>query len=151
MKYKRKIAPKLKFIEKPIPKHSPSKAQIKREMLEMLGESIDEQLAQMKEGQAICVYHAFQVYDEIAEETRLIRHSTAYKDWRTKVFERDNFICQMCGERNKRLNAHHKQSFRDHEEERMSLENGITVCVDCHKELHKSDKYSKKEVNYDKN
>ena len=33
-----------------------------------------------------------------------------YKDWRVKVYKRDNFKCQMPGcKRTKNLNAHHIQ------------------------------------------
>lgn len=69
-----------------------------------------------------------------------IRNSMQYKDWRTVVFERDNYTCQKCGSKNGNgkaiyLNAHHILSFAGCPEKRFDIENGITLCSDCHKEF----------------
>ncbi|MBW3634867.1 MAG: HNH endonuclease [Armatimonadetes bacterium] len=57
-----------------------------------------------------------------------------YSEWRRAVFERDNFTCQVCGQRGGLLNAHHLRSWAKHPEARFEISNGLTVCADhCHK------------------
>jgi transketolase N-terminal domain/subunit len=62
-----------------------------------------------------------------------IRKSPEYKKWRQKVFERDNFTCFFCGERGGKLNADHIKSFSQYPGLRFDVNNGRTVCADCHK------------------
>jgi 5-methylcytosine-specific restriction endonuclease McrA len=64
---------------------------------------------------------------------KLIRTSFAYLNWRKSVFERDNYTCQMCGNRGGKLNADHIKPFSIYLDLRFDLDNGRTLCVDCHK------------------
>jgi hypothetical protein len=73
-------------------------------------------------------------------EKQRIRKSTKYKEWRSTVFERDNWTCQMCFSRSEpgkavSLEAHHVKSFRYHQDLRFCVHNGITLCVECHKDV----------------
>jgi hypothetical protein len=43
--------------------------------------------------------------------TSKIRSSIKYREWRQKVFIRDDFTCQKCGKRGGELHAHHKKEF----------------------------------------
>jgi hypothetical protein len=61
-----------------------------------------------------------------------LRHRREYKDWRTSVYERDNYTCQCCGRYGGKLNAHHINSFSDYIEFRYDVHNGITLCESCH-------------------
>jgi hypothetical protein len=65
-------------------------------------------------------------------ENDTLRHRREYKDWRTSVYERDDYTCQCCGVRGGRLNAHHINQFADYPELRYDVNNGITLCVKCH-------------------
>lgn len=65
-------------------------------------------------------------------ELGMIRMSTEYKHWRNSVLERDNYTCQCCNKRGGDLQAHHIHNFAEHEDQRFDLENGITMCVNCH-------------------
>lgn len=65
-------------------------------------------------------------------ENDTLRHRREYKDWRIAVFERDDYTCQCCGIRGGKLNAHHINSFADHPDLRYNVNNGITMCVNCH-------------------
>lgn len=67
------------------------------------------------------------------------RNSSVYTRWREKVFERDDYTCQICGKRGGDLNAHHIKPFARYPELRTDLDNGITLCVDCHKKAHKKE------------
>ena len=56
------------------------------------------------------------------------------KKWRQDVWKRDNFTCQCCGKtiNDIVLNAHHIRNFSDCEELRYDVDNGITLCEECH-------------------
>lgn len=69
------------------------------------------------------------------EKERLI---PGYKEWRIAVYERDNYTCQACCSKNKgRLNAHHLYDYSTNPEQRISVENGITMHESCHIDFHK--------------
>ena len=70
-------------------------------------------------------------------KSKEIRNSNKYIEWRKNVFERDDYTCQICGKIGGELNAHHKKSFSKYEDLRFTLSNGITLCKECHIELHK--------------
>jgi 5-methylcytosine-specific restriction endonuclease McrA len=59
-----------------------------------------------------------------------------YKIWRLEVFKRDNHTCQMCGAKQAFLHPHHIKSYTHFPELRYEVDNGTTLCVDCHKKLH---------------
>ena len=65
---------------------------------------------------------------------KILRGSPAYKNWRSAVFERDNWTCQMCNVRGGNLQAHHIRPVRDHKNDLLSFDinNGITLCDRCH-------------------
>lgn len=74
-----------------------------------------------------------------------IRHSIAYKEWRTSVFERDNYTCVSCGQVGGTLNADHIKPFMHFPESRFDIDNGRTLCHPCHTKTetygHKVHKY----------
>lgn len=81
----------------------------------------------------------------------IIRNSEKYKKWRSSIFLRDNWTCQTCRERGY-VEAHHvvrlseilyNYNIKEFEEaekcnEIWSLDNGVTLCLNCHKEIHLS-------------
>lgn len=56
--------------------------------------------------------------------------------WRVAVITRDNNTCQECGTKVGVKHIHHILPFRDYPDPQYSLNpaNGITLCVDCHRE-----------------
>lgn len=74
--------------------------------------------------------------DEEREHKRLM---DGYSDWRNCVFNRDNYTCQCCGSnKSGTLIAHHLNSYHWAKEERIDVNNGITLCEECHKKFHES-------------
>jgi len=67
-----------------------------------------------------------------------IRASGEYKQWRKNVFERDNYTCTICGIHSgmgKRIvmNADHIKPFALFPDLRFSIDNGQTLCEECHR------------------
>lgn len=56
-----------------------------------------------------------------------------YKEWRKKIFKRDDYTCQICGEKGGELNADHIKPYQTHPKLRLCLDNGRTLCVKCHR------------------
>ena len=65
------------------------------------------------------------------------RNSREAHEWRTLVFRRDDYTCQKCHVRGRKINAHHIIPWAKNESLRYELSNGITLCEKCHKEIHK--------------
>lgn len=62
------------------------------------------------------------------------KHATKeYKEWRMKVFERDDFTCLICGQRGGKLNADHIKRWSLFPLLRFEVSNGRTLCETCHK------------------
>ncbi len=72
-------------------------------------------------------------------ETAKKRITYKYRKWRKGILNRDSYTCQNCGSK-ENLEVHHIKSFAEHEEERYSTENGITLCRKCHMALHKEER-----------
>jgi len=82
---------------------------------------------------------------------KIVRMNFKYRQWRSDVFTRDNFTCQRCGQIRKTLNAHHikllasilqKYKITTLEEaleceELWNINNGITLCEECHNRINK--------------
>jgi hypothetical protein len=65
-----------------------------------------------------------------------------YREWRAAVYERDEYACQACGSSCKRLEAHHLNPYHSTPKERVSIDNGVTLCVDCHRLFHQTHSYT---------
>jgi len=59
------------------------------------------------------------------------------KQWAKLVKERDNYTCQKCGSTKGVLEAHHIIPVSQDPLESMDLDNGVTLCNSCHKDIHK--------------
>lgn len=55
-----------------------------------------------------------------------------YKAWRTAVFSRDFYKCQMCGQQGGGLEAHHIRPKYQFPHLTLEISNGITLCKFCH-------------------
>lgn len=72
----------------------------------------------------------------IRSERQLEMQRIMYKNWRNSIFERDKYTCVHCHEVGGRLNAHHIISWKSCENSRYDINNGVTLCENCHREVH---------------
>ena len=62
-----------------------------------------------------------------------IRKTIEYTLWRTAVFMRDEYTCTQCGaDKGGNLEADHIKPFSLYPELRFAIDNGRTLCHDCH-------------------
>lgn len=70
------------------------------------------------------------------------RSNYIYRNWRKEVFARDHYTCQKCGIKcgvgtgSVELNVHHIRNWRDNEDCRYDVDNGIVLCEKCHIQFH---------------
>lgn len=77
----------------------------------------------------------------ITAENARARNCFEYREWRRVVFERDHYTCRHCGDnRGGNLNAHHIKGFSAFPDLRYELDNGITLCEECHEEVHRKER-----------
>ena len=65
------------------------------------------------------------------------------REWKISIFQRDKRICKKCGKEKRNLVAHHINSYDIHEKERYDINNGVTLCEECHKDFHHKYGYGK--------
>ncbi len=84
----------------------------------------------------------------ITPSNTLVRNGIKFRLWREAVFARDNWTCQKCLTRGGMLHAHHIKSFAKFKELRFAIDNGITLCRECHKKFHRT--YGNTNIDLDK-
>ena len=72
----------------------------------------------------------------VTPKNTIERHRSDQREWGKKVFERDNYTCQICGRKGCYLEAHHILNFSSNPKIRKCLNNGITLCKKCHRDFH---------------
>lgn len=82
----------------------------------------------------------------VTKVNKLVRGSVEYRLWREAVFSRDNWTCVWCRLKSSKdgrvtLNADHIKPFALFPELRFAIDNGRTLCLDCHE---KTDTYKTK-------
>ena len=73
----------------------------------------------------------------IPDEERFNRRGNDHKLWSRQVLSQNDYTCQICSQHGGNLNAHHLNGWNAFPEQRFDLDNGVTLCVDCHKDFHK--------------
>lgn len=99
---------------------------------------------------AYCAYysktHTGELNPKWKPDTKYIRQERStyeYIEWRRNVFIRDAFTCQKCKAHNYKGNggcvklaAHHIKNWKDNPNDRYDIDNGITLCEQCHNLFH---------------
>ena len=58
------------------------------------------------------------------------------REWGALVLERDGYICTECGVTGCRLHAHHIKEKKLYPDLQLDLDNGKTLCINCHTKYH---------------
>ena len=66
------------------------------------------------------------------------RDSAVIHKFRKTVLERDGRVCCICLSEDKPVHVHHITPWKDNKALRSDPNNGIVMCVECHKEYHKA-------------
>ena len=64
---------------------------------------------------------------------KIIRSSLDFKLWREAVFKRDDWTCVWCKIKGGELHPDHIKIFADYPDLRFDINNGQTLCKNCHK------------------
>lgn len=76
----------------------------------------------------------------ITPQYTLIRHSPKYINWRSSIFQRDNFTCLNCSNYGGKINIHHITNFAQIYDQPDNIlydeTNVVTLCKKCHKDFH---------------
>jgi hypothetical protein len=68
-----------------------------------------------------------------------------YKQWRLAIFKRDEYTCQICNIKGGTLQADHIVPWCINKELRYDINNGRTLCIECHR---KTPTYGVKAIKY---
>lgn len=81
----------------------------------------------------------------IVMEKHRLRGTIEWKNWRIEIFARDKYICQECKEVGGVLEPHHIIPLRISFERIFDVNNGITLCRNCHqKTIFKEESFYEK-------
>ena len=80
-------------------------------------------------------YNPNKTDEERLKERYILGKHTA-DEFRNKVYQRDDYTCQICGEVGGRLHAHHLDGWNWAKDKRFDTSNGVTLCEDCHSKFH---------------
>ena len=72
----------------------------------------------------------------VSSERQKDWNSVENKKWRRDVFSKDDYTCQHCGKYGGVLHAHHIKDWANHPDLRLNINNGTTLCPDCHYKEH---------------
>ena len=74
--------------------------------------------------------------DEERLKSRYRMSDGDFRSWANSIKDRDNYTCQICNKHGGKLNAHHLNGWNAFPEQRFDVDNGVTLCTDCHKDFH---------------
>lgn len=76
---------------------------------------------------------------ELDEEDRKAkRRIFGYENFRNEVLERDNYTCQISGNKECKLEVHHLNGFDNFKDSRLNVNNAITLSKEIHLLFHKT-------------
>lgn len=75
-------------------------------------------------------------HDLTLAERATKRKYSEYSEWRKRIYKRDYYTCQRCSKTGGRVVAHHLYSYKHFPTMRLDLNNGVTLCKECHYDFH---------------
>ena len=112
---------------------------IREQALAQFTKELDGKIKNLQEGEYLQITYRIDIVREngkVRGGSGSQRNMPEYIAWRKAVYERDNYTYQECGARGGSLNAHHIKSWAHHPELRFDVNNGVTLCRDCHSKEH---------------
>lgn len=114
------------------------KSEIRCEAVNCLLKALDGKLANLQNGEYLSIVIDIDIMrtnGKVRGGSGSQRNMPEYIEWRKLVYKRDQYTCVACGATGK-LNAHHIKSWVGHPDLRFDVDNGITLCNECHKKKH---------------
>jgi hypothetical protein len=62
-----------------------------------------------------------------------LRNTQEYKEWRKKVYEKDDYTCQWCSQRGGKIQADHIVPYMKDRKQLLDVNNGQVLCDYCHR------------------
>lgn len=97
---------------------------------EMKGAEWGRKISANRQGVSLDQWHGY-----ASEKWGLVRATPEYVGWRISVFKRDDYRCADCGKRHGKLQAHHIFPKARFPQLLIEIQNGITLCKDCHRAI----------------
>lgn len=69
-----------------------------------------------------------------------IRKSEKYLEWKRAIYKRDGHKCSYCGRKDMVIHAHHIVPIYEDESKIFDVNNGITLCRECHEKTYGKEK-----------
>lgn len=80
-------------------------------------------------------YHGTE-HPNYREDARRRNRGNRHAKWAKDVISRDHATCQHCGKTDVELHAHHIKSWENNPGLRFDVDNGLTLCFQCHWKVH---------------
>lgn len=112
---------------------------IRAEILKQFTKDLDAKLKNLQDGEAIQATYRVDILTKdgkVRGGSGHERNMPEYAQWRTEVFERDEYTCQDCNELGGALQAHHIKPWATCPALRFDVSNGVTLCQRCHQLRH---------------
>ena len=74
-------------------------------------------------------------HESMKNDTPRLDAGSEAREFRKKVYKRDNYTCQDCGEKGN-IHAHHIEKRSESPELAFDVNNGVTLCPECHAKRH---------------
>lgn len=123
-----------------------SREEIREQAMACFAKHLDGKLKNLQEGEHLVVQFILDIVDpngKVRGGSGAQRNMPEYIKWRSAVYERDGYKCQECGATDS-LNAHHIKAWATHPELRFDIDNGVTLCFDCHAKIHPHIKFGRR-------
>lgn len=112
--------------------------EMRARILEKFSKQLDAKLKNLQESEGLAVTFSIDIVStngKVRGGSGAERNMPEYIEWRRSVYQRDNYTCQKCGNKSD-LNAHHIKPWSGYPELRFDVNNGLTLCKDCHSLEH---------------
>lgn len=123
---------------------------IREQALAQFAKYLDGKIKNLQDGESLQVLFRVDILQadgKVRAGSGASRNMPEYITWRKAVYARDNYTCQECGSSSD-INAHHIKAWSHYPNLRFDVDNGVTLCFDCHAKKHPHIKFGKRHDNH---